>query len=117
MTAEELASLIGEDAAVLLMSRKGGGKRISFPKKVTPRLLQMMGKDAAEAIVKHFGGCEPIYIPAGREWRIRKLHRDGMSIGQIALAFATTEKHVIHTIKGARDWRSDILIKNEDKRS
>ena len=97
MTAEQLSEIIGEDAAMLYMSRRGG-QRVRVPKSVSTKIIEQMGAEAGKAFVKEFGGCQ-LYVPAGRNWRILKLARDGMSNNQIALAMATSQKHVRETIR------------------
>lgn len=97
MTAEELAAVIGADAAMLFMARQGG-QRVAVPKKMSPLYVERMGETAATAFIKEFGGAH-VYVPAGRNWRILKLARDGMPINQIALAMATSQKHVRDLIR------------------
>jgi hypothetical protein len=99
MTVDELAAVIGDDAAMLFMARQGG-QRYSVPKKVSPRLVDHMGEKAAAIFVREYAGAV-LFIPTGRPWRAVRLYRGGMSILQISLALCMSAKAVRQIVQRA----------------
>ena len=97
MTAEELVSIIGEDATMLFLSRQAG-QRFAVPKNVSPRIIDHMGREAATKFVREYGGCH-VFVPVAKPWRAKKLYAGGMSINQISLALCMTAKGVRHIVR------------------
>ena len=94
MTAEELAAIVGDDAAYTFVCRRAGD-RCYIPKTATPQLVEFLGGDAKAAarMAREFGG-ETLQIPIARTWRIQKLYRDGVPVREIALALCCSQTYV-----------------------
>lgn len=84
------------------LARALGGKRIYVPlhTRIAPWLVQAMGEDGAEALVKMFGG-EAIELPtdptAGQKARVRRIHEmldQGESANTVASAVGSSRRHI-----------------------
>jgi hypothetical protein len=107
----EIAGLIGKEAALRLAEIKGG-TRVYIPRVVAGRsawIVNEFGIEAARKLAKRFGGCR-LDIPFGPHAeimsiapRVKALQGMGLSTSQIARALKITERTVIrHKEKPAK---------------
>jgi hypothetical protein len=98
----EIADVAGEEAAMRL-SRMYGGRSVYVPGKRIENhpLERLLGQDAFEKLIQHYGGMELRDIPLAsalstKSRMIRSLARayPDMSNRQIAASARTTERHV-----------------------
>lgn len=101
-----IARLIGPEAALKLVERRGG-TRLYVPRKDcgnNKTFNALVGIDVAGAIIDHYSGCI-IKVPLGREWRIHVYHEAGLSYADIAVLLSISEStvHRVLQIVGATD--------------
>ena len=85
---------LGLDGALRLIEARGG-TRLAVPLKVgSSDLVEELGADLAEAVVRHYAGMY-LKVPLGRAWRVQCYHvRDGASYATIARRVGLTENGV-----------------------
>lgn len=108
-----LIELLGEEKGVLLMRTKGiAGCRFSMPRKAdnqqakhVHRLVEAIGREAVDVLVRHFDG-EDIYIPNDAEYRryernkkIVELYTAGASIRDLSAEFYLSDRHIYAILK------------------
>ena len=105
---DELAELLGEEG-LLALSAERGGRRAMIPRRIPPGhwLEEAVGREAAERMAFHYGGCR-IYIPTGRAARRRErrarilgLRRQGRSVAEIAAAEGVSDRWVWRVLRDA----------------
>lgn len=81
---DRLVNLIGEDAALALVTERGG-RQVYVPDHPTANceLAKIVGLDAATKLSHEFGR-EAITVPVAREWRVLKYLDQGFSAPKIA---------------------------------
>lgn len=90
MRADDFARIVGDDAALRAMSRRGG-QEFYVPKTPTRGMLEFFGSEASRALSKAFGGTY-IIIPSGRRWRKSALAAKGLSAQSIARAMGISTR-------------------------
>lgn len=99
MTPEYLEEIVGEDAAIAIMSARAG-VRVYVPNAPTDRLIDELGGDAkaAEKLCSECGGTFLI-LPTAKRWRAQKLLKRGFSQRDVALAIGMTRRAVQHALR------------------
>lgn len=103
-TLTTLRDLIG-DAAVIKLLGARGGTHVHLPKTVTPdcELARIVGVEAAESIVRHFGSDQSLRLPTGKGFAHGRVidHAEvvrrfgaGEPARSIALAMGCTERQI-----------------------
>ena len=88
-----LAAALGPDGLLKLLEARAG-TRLPVPIKVgRSGLVDELGGDVAEALVRHWGGTM-LKVPLAREWRVQIYHGRGSSYAEIALRLGLTERGV-----------------------
>lgn len=118
-TLTEIRSIAG-DAAVTRLVAERGGTWVHVPMRLTVRaeLVQIVGAEAARAIIQHFGGGAALRIPTGRGFahgrrldhaEIVRLHAPPhrWSIKRLALAMGCTDRQILKILAAARDGAED----------
>lgn len=118
---QDIAGVIGRERALFLVGQlprfkredaRGGEQVILYvPREIKPdhHLVGILGWDAAQLLVKHFGGellkpgnCRDLYRPF-RDDGIRRVHRDGVPLAMIAEWFGMTERRVRQVVKNPQE--------------
>ena len=105
--AAELAEVIGEDAALALLARRGGTEVYVPAEPAGSALEELVGAEAAEAMADHWGvaklelPCAHLRGQRGRRARGVRLLMAGRSTREVALACDVHEE----TVKG---WRRSL---------
>lgn len=106
--AAEIATVIGEERALRLLMRRGGTE-IKLPGSAPGSLLaDLVGEEAAEAMIAHFGGTQKMSLPCGhlrgapgrRAMGVAMLRR-GASAQDVALSCDVSVRTVY-------DWRATL---------
>lgn len=94
MTPHMLSEIVGEDAALSILSIRGG-VRVYVPKTVTDRIIDELGgnADAAQRLCHEMGGLF-ITLPVARNWRAQRLVARGLSVRDAALSVGLTRRSV-----------------------
>lgn len=111
---DDLAEIIGEDAALKMFIRFSG-RHLSVPRTiiVTPAMItiigETIGEEKAELLVKNYGG-ECLKFPNGRlilnndrNNRIVDDFLNGMRQGDIATKYELSERHISSIINNHKD--------------
>lgn len=102
----EIAGLTPD--AVLVLTRERGGTKLNVPAKAPDGhwLVHLIGRDNADKLCAYYGR-EEIEVPLGpnataiqRREQMRRLDREGLSYGQIALRVGVDRRTVIRHVKG-----------------
>lgn len=102
---QEVASIIGKDASLLLVAHFAG-KKLYIPKRITgsDALSPVIGIPAACLLARELGGLfynVPTLHNKGKKVQILDLHDDGkMSINKIAIKVGVTRRYVQMVING-----------------
>ena len=109
----ELASAIGEPLA-LALSARFGGTRLYVPRKISDGhpICVALGREGADSLSAYAGGGE-IAVPkqAARRARVIALHsRGALTMAQIALETAYSERHVYRLVRDAIDGSQPYLF-------
>jgi hypothetical protein len=116
-----LAALIGEGPARALCAAHGG-LRLEFARRASPKMIELVGIDAAQTLAEEFGGIGGVYIPlpttidndiarAARNAQIVEQYLAGQALWQIAKAHGIAQRTVERIIKNPD---VDIAIKQRD---
>lgn len=113
-TLTEIRDVAGEAAAVKLVAERGG-TWVHVPVRLTVRseLVQLVGAEAARAIIERFGGGAVLRIPTGRGFahgrrldhaEIVRLHHPphSWSVKRLALAMGCTDRQILKILAAAR---------------
>jgi len=109
----ELASAIGEPLA-LALSLRFGGTRLYVPRRISDGhpICVALGRAGADCLSAYAGGGE-IAVPkqAARRARVIDLHsRRALTMAQIALETAYSERHVYRLVRDATDSSQPSLF-------
>jgi AraC-like DNA-binding protein len=109
----ELASAIGEPLA-LALSQRFGGTRLYVPRRISDGhpICVALGREGAERLAAYAGGGE-LAVPkqAARRARVIALHsRGALTMSQIALETAYSERHVYRLVRDAIDRSQPSLF-------
>lgn len=109
----ELASAIGEPLA-LALSQRFGGTRLYVPRTISDGhpICVALGREGAKRLAAYAGGGE-LSVPkqAARRARVIALHSLGaLTMSQIALETAYSERHVYRLVRDAIDRSQPSLF-------
>jgi hypothetical protein len=115
----EIAEVAGLPAA-LAVAERYGGSRLYVPKRApdSHELVQLVGRDAADAICRFYGGLdrggEPITIPLGpRRFYARaraaaeKMRAEGKSVAEVTRALGVARSSVFAWTQESADGGDD----------
>lgn len=118
-TLSAIRDVAGDAAAVKLVAARGGAW-VHVPMRLTVRseLVEIVGAEAARAIIQHFGGGVPLRIPTGRGFahgrrldhaEILRLHAPPhrWSVKRLALAMGCTDRQILKILAKSRDEADD----------
>ena len=106
--ASEIADVIGEDCALYLFQKRGGSD-LKIPDTARgSKLADLVGVEAAEALIRHFGGGYRLTLPCahlrgsqGRRARGIAMLARGASTLEVAMTCDVTTRTV-------ENWRSSL---------
>jgi uncharacterized protein (DUF433 family) len=110
-TLTTLRELIGEQAVLRLVAERGG-PGIHVPMTADPgtELVRLIGPEAAEKVIKRFGGRTQLRIPTGKghghgrrldHAEVVRLAGQGWSVQRLARAFACTDRQIFNILAKA----------------
>ncbi len=110
-TLTTLRDLIGEPATLRLVAERGG-TWIHVPMAAEPgtELVRLVGAEAAEKVIKRYGGRTQLRIPTGKghghgrrldHAAIVRLAGEGWSVQRLARAFACTDRQIFNVLAKA----------------